>query len=200
MSKKIKNLIEKSLLSEFNGLEGLAVINPRGLDGNKNNALRNKLHGKGLKMLVVKNTLARRASETTKIKGFDTLLDGPSAVIYGKAGLPDIARLLLDERKADDKLELRGIFFDGEAYAGEEGVKTVGALPTREEAIAGILSALLGAGGGVVAALQGPGSSIGGILSAIEEKAEKGGETADAAAPEAATPEAAGGEAPAAAV
>jgi large subunit ribosomal protein L10 len=189
MSKKIKNLIEKELQGEFRDVEGVAVINPRGLDGNKNNRLRHKLHGKGLKMLVVKNTLARRAAETSKIKGFDKLLDGPSAVVYGKAGLPDIARLLLDEKKADDKLELRGIFFDGEAYAGEEGVKTVSAFPTREEAIAGIVAAILGAGSGLVGALQGPGGSLGGILSAIEEKAPKGAETAEAPAA-AAAPEA----------
>ncbi|GIW75589.1 MAG: 50S ribosomal protein L10 [Phycisphaerae bacterium] len=170
MSKKIKSLIEKELSSKLSGVEGLAVINPRGLDGNKNNKFRHKLHDKGLKMLVVKNTLARRASESTKVKGFDKLLDGPSALIYGKAGLPDIARLLIEEKKENDQLELRGIFFDGEAYAGEEGVKTVSAFPTREEAIAGIVAALLGAGGGLVGAIQGPGGSIGGILSAIEEK------------------------------
>jgi len=182
MSKKIKNLIEKELGSEFADVEGVAVINPRGMTGNKNNELRRKLHGKGLKMLVVKNTLARRASETTKIKGFDKLLDGPSAVIFGTGAVPEIARLLMDEKKADDKLELRGVFFDGEAYAGEEGVKTVSSFPTREEAIAGIVGALLGAGGGLVAALQGPGGALGGILSAIEEKAEKGGEEAAPAA------------------
>ncbi len=170
MSKKIKNLIEKELGSKLSGVEGLAVINSRGLDGKKNNKLRHKLHGKGLKMLVVKNTLARRASEGTKVKGFDTLLDGPSAVIFGKAGLPDIARLLIAEKKENEKLELRGIFFDGEAYAGEEGVKTVSSFPTREEAIASIVSAILGAGGGLLGALQGPGGSIGGILSSIEEK------------------------------
>ncbi len=183
MSKKIKNLIEKELGKEFAHLEGVAVINPRGMDGNKNNRLRNKLHGKGLRMLVVKNTLARRASETTKIKGFDSLLDGPSAVIFGKAGLPDIARLLMDEKKADDKLELRGIFFDGEAYAGDDGVKTVSTFPTREEAIAGIVGAILGAGGNLLGAIQGPGGSIGGILSAIEEKQkDAGGAEAPAAA------------------
>ena len=170
MSKKIKNLIEKQFGGKFADLEGVAVINPRGLDGNKNNGLRKVLHGKGLKMLVVKNTLARRAAESTKLKGFDTLLDGPSAVIYGKAALPDVAKLLLAEKKTNETLELRGIFFDGEAYAGEAGVKTISSFPTREEAIAGIVGAILGAGGGVVAALQGPGGAIGGILSAIEDK------------------------------
>ena len=176
MSKKIKNLIEKELGREFVDVDGVAVINPRGMDGNKNNRLRHKLHGKGLKMLVVKNTLARRAAETTKIKGFDTLLDGPSAVIFGKAALPDLARLLLAEKKEDATLELRGMFFDGEAYAGEDGVKTISTMPTREEAISSIVSAILGAGGGLIAALQGPGGAIGGILSAIEEKADKGAE------------------------
>lgn len=180
MSKKIKSLIEKEFGNEFADVEGVAVINPRGMTGNKNNALRRKLHSKGLKMLVVKNTLARRASESTKIKGFDKLLDGPSAVIFGKAALPEVARLLMEEKKEDASLELRGVFFDGEAYAGEEGVKTVSTFPTREEAIAGIVGAILGAGGGLVGALQGPGGAIGGILSAIEEKKKEGGEAAAA--------------------
>jgi ribosomal protein L10 len=192
MSKKIKNLIEKQLGSRLAGVEGLAVINPRGLDGNKNNKLRSKLHGKGLKMLVVKNTLARRATAGSKIDGFDKLLDGPSAVIFGSGALPDLARFLMAERKEDEKLELRGMFFDGEAYAGEEGVKTVSSFPTREEAIAGILGAVLGAGGTLLAALQGPGGSVGGILSAIEAKAP-----AEAEAP-AATELAAATDAPAA--
>ncbi|MGC4030189.1 MAG: 50S ribosomal protein L10 [Tepidisphaeraceae bacterium] len=178
MSKKIKNLIEKQIGAQLDGIEGVAVINPRGLDGNKNNGLRKVLHGKGLKMTVVKNTLARRAASTTKLKGFESLLDGPSAVIYGEGALPSIARLLMDQKKDNADLELRGIFFDGEAYAGEEGVKTVSSFPTREEAIAGIVGALLGAGGGLVGALQGPGGAIGGILSAIEEKTKEAGETA----------------------
>ncbi|HEX8324990.1 MAG TPA: 50S ribosomal protein L10 [Tepidisphaeraceae bacterium] len=199
MSKKIKNLIEKQLGTQFVGVEGVAVINPRGMDGNKNNGLRRKLHGKGLKMLVVKNTLARRAAETTKIKGFDSLLDGPSAVIFGTAGLPDVARLLLAEKKLDATLELRGIFFDGDVYAGEEGVKTVGSFPTREEAISGIVGALLGAGGGVISAVGGPGAAIASILSAIEEKKQGTEESEPAAAPAAGEPAAGGDAAPASA-
>lgn len=199
MSKKIKNLIEKQLGGQFKDVEGVAVINPRGMDGNKNNGLRRKLHGKGLKMLVVKNTLARRAAETTKIKGFDSLLDGPSAVIFGTAGLPDVARLLLAEKKLDATLELRGIFFDGDVYTGEEGVKTVGSFPTREEAISGIVGALLGAGGGVVSAIGGPGAAIAGILSAIEEKKQGTEESEPAVAPAAAEPAAGGDAAPASA-
>src|SRR6266576_2233521 len=143
MRKKVKNLIQKELGERFKGVESVAVINPRGIDATKNNGIRRRLREKNLRMTVVKNTLAKRAVGDGKLKGFDKLLDGPSAVIYGKASISTLARLLLDERKTDEKLELRGIFFDGELYTGEKGVEQVSKLPTREEAVANVLAAIL---------------------------------------------------------
>lgn len=171
MSKKVKGLIEREIGSRLKGVEAAAVISPRGLGGIKTNLLRRKLRERGVRMLVVKNTLAKRATEGGKLKGFESLLDGPSAVLYGTESMPALARLLLDEKKADDKLEIRGLFFDGEVYAGEEGVKTASKLPTREEAIAQLVGALLGPGRKLAGAIKGPGGKLGGILKAIEEKA-----------------------------
>lgn len=173
MSKTVKNLIEKELTAKFSPLDGVAVISPKGMDGTKNNLLRRRLGAKGVKMTVVKNTLARRAASGTKIKGFDKLLDGPSAVVYGKASISAIARMLMEEKKNDEKLELRGVFFDGEIYEGEKGVEKVSKLPTREEAIATIVAAVVGPGRRLLGAVKGPSSKIAGILKAIEEKAEK---------------------------
>src|SRR3954466_3419720 len=105
MSKKVKNLITKELNDKFKNLDGVAVINPRGMNAIKNNQIRRKMHDKGIKMAVVKNTLAKRATGETKLKGFEKLLDGPSAVVYGQnVAIAAIARLLLDEKKADEKL------------------------------------------------------------------------------------------------
>src|SRR3989442_14847317 len=107
-------------------------------------------------MTVVKNTLAKLAIGVgSKLKGFDRLLDGPSAVIYGRASISTIARMILEEKKADEKIELRGIFFDGEVYVGAKGIEQVSKLPTREEAIGKIIAALLGPGAGLAAALKG---------------------------------------------
>ena len=74
MSKLVKDLVTKEISSRLEGLEGVAVINPRGIDGAKNHAIRKKLRDAGLRMTVVKNTLARRAVEgsaKSKLKGFD---------------------------------------------------------------------------------------------------------------------------------
>src|SRR5260221_8790725 len=108
MSKQVKNLITKELNERFKDLDGVGVINPRGINAIANNNIRRRLHEKGLRMTVVKNTLARRATTESKLKGFEKLLDGPSAVIYGKAAsISAVARSLLDEKKADATLELR---------------------------------------------------------------------------------------------
>lgn len=183
MSKKIKSLIEGELKNKLGDIDGVAVINPRGIDAIKNNLIRRRLHEKGLRMMVVKNTLAKRATAGSKIKGFEPLLDGPSAVIYGKASISTIARLLLDEKKNDDKIELRGMFFDGEVYAGEKGVEQVSKLPTREEAIANVVALLLSPGKKLAGALKGPGGTLGAILKTIEDKAKEKEGAAPAAEP-----------------
>lgn len=189
MSKKVKSLVTVEMTKRFGDAEGVAVISPKGISGNKNHGLRRRLHEKNLRMTVVKNTLARRAVAGKKLEGFDKLLDGPSALIYGGASIAAIARLLLDEKKNDEKIELRGAFFDGEIYLGDEGIKTASKLPTREEAIAVLAGAILGPGKKLAAAIKGPGGILGGILKAIEAKAPKDEEPqGDAsAAPEAPT-------------
>src|SRR5437764_7008369 len=160
MSKKVKNLITKELGDRFKGVDSVAVINPRGIAATKNNQIRRRLREKGLRMTVVKNTLAKRAVGDGKLKGFDRLLDGPSAVIYGEQSISSIARALLDEKKADEHIELRGIFFDGEVYVGDKGVEQVSKLPTREEAIGQVVTLVLSPGRNLAAALKGPGGKL----------------------------------------
>lgn len=175
MSKTIKNLIERELETKLKDVAGCAVVNSRGLDGNSNNKLRRKLSESGMKMLVVKNSLARRAVANSALKGFETLLDGPSAVVYGQnVEVSAVARLLVEARKENEKLELRGVFFDGKAYVGQKGAEEISKLPTREEALSQLVSAILGPGSKLAGALKGPGGKLGGILKAIEEKQNGG--------------------------
>ena len=174
MSKKVKGLIEKELSSRLGGVEAVGVINPRGINAIANNQMRRRLRDKKLRMTVVKNTLVARATGASKLKGFERLLNGPSAVIYGQGvGISAIARAILDEKKAIDALEMRGAFFDGEIYEGDKGIETASKLPTREEAIGTIVAAILGPGRKLGAALKGPGGKLGGVLKAIEDKAPK---------------------------
>jgi large subunit ribosomal protein L10 len=187
MSKKVKSLIEKETATRLTGVEAVAVLNPRGIGAIANNQIRRRLREKNMRMTVVKNTLAARATANSKLKGFEKLLEGPSALVYGQGvGISAIARALLEEKKTLDALELRGAFFDGEIYEGEKGIDKASKLPTREEAIGNVIAAILGPGKKIAGALKGPGGTLGALLKTIEEKggaaAAAGGEAAPASA------------------
>src|SRR3954465_7518466 len=188
MSKKVKSLIEKETAARLDGIEAVGVLNPRGLGAIANNQMRRRLREQNLRMTVVKNTLAARATSASKLKGFERLLEGPSALVYGKGvSISAIARAILAEKKLleDNKatLELRGAFFDGELYVGDKGMETASKLPTREEAIASVIAAILGPGRKLAAAVKGPGGALGAILKTIEEKGGTAGGEPAAEAP-----------------
>jgi large subunit ribosomal protein L10 len=190
MSKKVKSLIEKETANRLTGVEAVAVLNPRGIGAIANNQIRRRLREQNMRMTVVKNTMAARATANSKLKGFERLLEGPSAVVYGQGvSISAIARALLAEKKLieDNKgtLELRGAFFDGEIYEGDKGIEKASKLPTREEAIGLVIAALMGPGKKLAGALKGPGGALGGILKTIQEKGEPAG-GAEAAAADAA--------------
>jgi large subunit ribosomal protein L10 len=174
MSKKVKALVERDVKSRVGAVEGLAVISPRGLDGKKNNELRGRLRKAGVRVQVVKNTLARRAVGHGKLTGIERLFDGPSALVYSKdVAVPQIARLLMDEKKLNDKLELRGVFFDGDIFPGEKGVLEASKLPTREEAIALVLSSILSPGKKLAGVFKGQAGKVASLVKAVEEKAKE---------------------------
>ena len=173
MSKPVKNLIEKELASRLTAVDSVAVINPRGINAIKNNQIRRRLRDKGARMMVVKNTLVRRAVGDGKLMGFEKLLDGPSAIVWGQASIATIARALLEEKKTDEKIELRGIFFDGEVYIGDKGVEQVSKLPTREEAIGQVVALLLSPGKNLAGIFKGQAGKVASLIKAIEEKAKE---------------------------
>jgi len=183
MSKYVKKLVMRDLTERLKDVDSVGVINPRGVNATKNNQMRRKLRQAGLKMMVVKNSLAKRALTEGKLKGFEVLLDGPSALIYGKkTSASAIARLMLDQKKIEEKLELRGVYFDGEVYPGEKGVTIVSKLPTREEALSGIVAAILSPGRKLGGILKGQAGKMAAILKTVEEKAKEKESAAPAAA------------------
>src|SRR5205814_10584602 len=106
---------------------------------------------------------------------------------YGEASIATIARLMLDENKNNEKIELRGELFDGEVYVGDEGIKRVSTMPTSEEAIGQVVALILAPGQKLGGILKGQAGNVAALIKAIEERAEKSeGAAAAAAAPEAA--------------
>ncbi|MCB9848221.1 MAG: 50S ribosomal protein L10 [Phycisphaeraceae bacterium] len=174
MSKPVKEMMIRDYQDRLGDTENAVVISIRGIGANENNRFRMGLIENGIKVMVVRNALARKAVSETPMSGLSELLEGPSALTWGGESVIDVARELVKWAKEIEELELKGAILDGELFAGEEGVKALSKYPTRDEAIAQNITLILSPGRNLMAQVKGPGGRLLGIVKAIEEKLEKG--------------------------
>ena len=74
MSKFVKNLVSDYVAKQVDGVADALLVDMVKMTANETNVLRGELEAKGVRMMVVKNTLAKRALEgTTLAPLFDTL-------------------------------------------------------------------------------------------------------------------------------
>jgi len=175
MSKPIKNLITEAYKHKFAELEGAVVIDIRGITANENNDLRGGLAEQGVRVTVVKNSLAKRAFEGLAIEKLSDMLDGSCALVYGGESVVNVARMLIDKARQLSKLEFKGAVMEGVTFGPDE-IEKLSKYPTRDEAISQVIQVILGPGSSVAGALVGVGNELAGILKSIEEKLEKGEE------------------------
>ncbi len=176
MSKTIKNLMIRDYETFFESVDEALLVSLRGVSANDNNRLRMELQKKDIKVMVIRNSLARKAFSGTSLEGLEPALEGPSALAYGGTSVVDVARELVSWAKEIKALELKAGLLDGIYFDGPQGVEELSKYPTREEAIANVVTLALSPGRNLAGAVKGPGGELGGLVKAIEEKLEKGEE------------------------
>jgi ribosomal protein L10 len=195
MSKAVKEMITDDIRQRLSGVGDALLINVSALDANRVYRLRKELREKNIHLLVIKNSLARRAFAGTTLYPMVEGLDGPAAVVWGSTDIIDLAKHITKYAgdKQFDKLEARGGVMDGAKLSPAE-VQQVSKWPNREEQLSILIGQILSPGAKLVAQL----TAVGGALaSQIKEKAGGAeGESAegDAAETAEAAPEAAASE------
>ncbi len=163
-------------------LHDAMLISIRGVKAVDTTRLRQGLAKKNIKVTVLRNSLARKTFEGTTLAPLAELLSGSSALAYGGNSVVEVAREVVALIAKMPKVELRGAVLDGMLFKGKAGVEELSKFPTREEAVGQIVTLIVSPARKLVAQIQGPGAKIAGIIKAIEEKAEKGGDAGAAPA------------------
>ena len=139
----------------------------------KVNALRRKCFASNVELLVVKNTLLKKALERIEDKDFSELygvLSGGTSIMFAEAGNAP-AKLIKDFRKKEDKPILKAAYIEETVYVGDDNLDFLVAIKSREELIGDIIGLLQSPAKNVVSALKSSGSTIAGLLKTLEERA-----------------------------
>jgi len=170
MSKYLKQLITDDLKKRLDGVGDLLVVDIAGLEANKNVELRKKLRERNIQLLVVKNSLARRATEGTALAPAFEGVEGSAAVVWGAEDIVSLAKEITKyaEDKAYDKFAAKGGVMDGSKLSADD-VKKVSKWPSRAEQLSLLVGQILSPGATLSAQLLGPGAKLG---SQIKKKSE----------------------------
>ena len=153
--------------ANFDGAQGVVVVNYSGLTVEQDTKLRKLCRENGVIYKVYKNTMMNFAFKGTQFEALAPYLEGPSAAAISTTDATAPARVLGKFAKEADKLEIKGGVVEGIAYDAA-GIANIATIPSREE----LLSKLLGS-------MQSP---ITNFARVIKQIAEKGGEVAEAPA------------------
>ncbi len=173
MSKPVKNMMMQMYQRLFAETDSALLVDIRGIAANENNALRNDLANKDIRITVIRNNLARTAFADMQLAPLTDLLEGPSAVVHGGNSVVDVAREMLVWAKKLDELEIKGAVMDGVVF-GPDRIDELSKLPTREEALAQVVQLVISPAAQLVATVTSPGSQIVGIVDEIARKLEEG--------------------------
>ena len=161
MSKRIKNLIARELSDKLSGVDDALLVNVVGLDANKTVVLRKHLRDKDIKLLVVKNSLAKRATEGTPLAPAFEGAEGTLALVWGGEDFISLVKEVTDLDKGTEyeEFEARGGVMDGERLTPER-VKEISKWPNRAEQLSILSGQILSPGANLAAALGGPGGAL----------------------------------------
>jgi len=175
MSKKIKELELTALRKTFQGVKDYVILEPLKVDAATDFEMRKKLRDKKIRVQMVKNSLVKKVFTENGVQVEPG--SGPTLLIWGGESVKDLASAvdtvlkdLKKDPKAPDKFKEKTAVAEGQPIT----LKVATTLPTRKEAIGGVLGAILGPASQIAACLVGPANNIAGILKAIEDKAPAG--------------------------
>lgn len=182
MKKEEKATAIAELHEKFSRAKVAVMTECSGLPVNHVTELRRQLRGVKAEFTVMKNTLAARAVEGTRIVAAKPHFKGPLAVLIGYDD-PTIATKILRDfikaEKREEKIKITVGVLDGNLLQAEQ-LLAVASLPSKAVLISMLLSAMQGPARGLVYALSGLIRGLVGVLAAIQDKKKGEGDMATA--------------------
>lgn len=176
MTKQEKNDVIEVLKEKFSQYNNFYVTNTESLTVEQVGKLRRVCFNKKVEMKVAKNTLIRKALESiddARFSGMYDSLHGVTALLFSE-NAKEPALIISGFRKDTngEKPVLKAAFIDGDVFAGDDQLKTLTTLKSKNDLIGEIIGLLQSPAKNVISGLN-AGSKLAGIVKALEDRAAK---------------------------
>jgi len=171
MRREEKNVIIESLAEKLKEYSHFYLTDTADLNAADTSSLRRKCFEHDIKLVVVKNTLLKRALEMSGID-FEELypvLKGTTSIMFTQNGNSP-AKLIKEFRKEHDKPLLKAAYVQESIYIGDTMIDSLISIKTKEELIGDIILLLQSPAGSVISALQSGGNKLHGVLETLSKK------------------------------
>lgn len=173
MTREDKTAAIAELKEELGGAPFFYLADSSTLTVAKINKLRRMCFDKGIKIKVAKNTLIQKALENEpESKGYKGLFDalhGPTTILI--SANPKAPALLIDEfRKSEERPLLKAAYIDSAVFLGDDQLKTLTQLKTKEEMVGEIIGLLQSPARRLASQLKATGGKLAGIVKTLEER------------------------------
>ncbi|HCY00701.1 MAG TPA: 50S ribosomal protein L10 [Bacteroidales bacterium] len=172
MRREDKNVIIDTLTEQINQYPHFYLTDISTLDAVDTSILRRKCFEKEIKLVVVKNTLLKKALEKCEKMDFSPLFDtlkGPTSIMFCEVGnVP--AKLIKDFRKKNEKPILKAAFVEESFYTGDDQLNTLASLKSKNELIADVIALLQSPVKTVVSQLQSAPNILAGVVKTLSER------------------------------
>ena len=174
MTKQEKNEVIELLKGKFSQYNNFYITDTESLTVEQVGKLRNVCFDKQVEMKVAKNTLIKKALESIDAEKYAGVFDSlhkVTALMFSE-NPKQPAVILSGFRKSSntDKPILKAAFINGDVFVGDNQLKVLTLLKTKNELIGDIIGLLQSPIKNVISGLKGSGAKIAGILKTLEEK------------------------------
>lgn len=171
MTREEKSQVIETLTAQLSDNENIYLADISGLNAGTTTNLRRACFKAGVQLAVVKNTLLKKAMESSD-KDFGSLpevLKGNTSIMFSETGNAP-AKVIKEFRKKSDKPLLKGAFIEEAIFIGDDKLDTLVSIKSKEEVIGDIVGLLQSPAKNVISALKSGGGKIAGILKTLSEK------------------------------